>query len=70
MLEKIIDSLTKKTLHKSAKTVKQEIKKKVDTVTTGDNGQKLLIGAAITSVVALIFAFRGSRSIVVNVYNN
>lgn len=70
-LDEWLDKLTRKTMNKSAKTVKKEIKKKVDDATTGKNAQKLLIAALIASGVALIFSLgRNSRPVTVNVYNN
>lgn len=70
MFDEIIESFTQKTMHKSANTVKKEVKKKVDEATTGANGQKLLIGALAVSAISLIFSLRASsRPVIVNVYN-
>lgn len=71
MLEEFFDKVAQKTVHKSGDAVKKEVKKKVDAATTGENGQKLLIGAVVVSALSLIFSLRtSSRPVVVNVYNN
>lgn len=71
MINELIETVTQKTMHKSADTVKKEVKKKVNEATTGENGQKLLIGAVVVSALSLIFSLRtSSRPVVVNVYNN
>lgn len=70
MLDEFLDMVTKKTINKSADTVKKEVKKKVDAATTGENGQRLLISSLAVSAVALIFSLRASsRPVIVNVYN-
>ena len=71
MFDEMIDRFTKKTMHKSAKTVKKEIKKKVNNATTGENGQKLLITACVISVSAMIISIfaRNSKPVIVNVYH-
>jgi hypothetical protein len=71
MFDEWLDKVTRKTMNKSAKTVKKEVKKKIDDATTGKNAQRLLIAALIVSGVALIFSIgRNSRPVTVNVYNN
>lgn len=71
MFEKLIDNACRKVMHKSSKTVKKEVKKKVKEATTGENGQKLLITSCILSVGAIIFSImsRSSKPVIVNVYN-
>lgn len=71
MLEELFDKVAQKTVHKSGDAVKKEVKKKVDAATTGENGQKLLLGCVVVSAISLIFSLRtSSRPVVVNVYNN
>lgn len=72
--DKFVDKLTRKTMHKSANVVKEEVKAKVDEVTTGENGQKLLIAAVAVSAVALVLAVGiglkvSGRDVVINIYN-
>jgi hypothetical protein len=71
MLEELFDKVAQKTVHKSGDAVKKEVKKKVDAATTGENGQKLLLGCVVVSAISLIFSLRtSSKPVVVNVYNN
>lgn len=72
--DKFVDKITRKTMHKSADVVKEEVKAKVDEVTTGENGQKLLIAAVAVSAVALVLAVGiglkvSGRDVVINIYN-
>lgn len=71
-IDSLIDGFTQKTVHKSADAVKKEIKETIDEITTGENAQRLLIGACIVSAVALVFSIfgRNNKPIVVNVYNH
>jgi len=72
MFDELIESVCQKVAKKSSKAVKKEVKKKVDAATTGENGQKLLIGACVLSCAAIIFSLvsRNSKPVVINVYNN
>lgn len=72
--DEFVDKITRKTMHKSADVVKEEVKAKVDEVTTGENGQKLLIAAVAVSAVALVLAVGiglkvSGRDVVINIYN-
>ena len=70
VFDKALDTITRKTIKKSGKTVKKEVKKKIDEATTGQNAQKLLIASLIMSVGALMFGLsRSNKPVVVNVYN-
>lgn len=70
VFDKAFDTITRKTIKKSGKTVKKEVKKKIDAATTGQNAQKLLIASLIMSVGALIFGLaRSNKPVIVNVYN-
>ena len=70
MFEELFDRVARKTVKKSGKAVKEEIKKTVDEATTGKNGQKLLVGALIMSGIAMIFSLcKGGKPVVVNIYN-
>lgn len=72
--DEFVDSITRKTVNKSAKAVKEEVKAKVDDITTGENGQKLLIAAVAVSAVALVLAVGiglrvSGKDVVINIYN-
>lgn len=70
VFDKAFDTITRKTIKKSGKMVKKEVKKKIDEATTGQNAQKLLIASLIMSVGALIFGLaRSNKPVIVNVYN-
>ena len=70
VFDKAFDTITRKTIKKSGKTVKKEVKKKIDEATTGQNAQKLLIVSLVMSVGALIFGLaRSNKPVIVNVYN-
>lgn len=72
--DEFVDSITRKTVNKSAKAVKEEVKAKVNDITTGENGQKLLIAAVAVSAVALVLAVGiglrvSAKDVVINIYN-
>lgn len=72
MFKKMLDTICRKVAKKSSNAVKQEVKKKVNSATTGENGQKLLIGACVLSCAAIIVSLmsKNSKPVIVNVYNN
>lgn len=72
--DEFMDKITRKTVNKSAKVVKEEVKAKVDDITTGENGQKLLIAAVAVSAVALVLTIGiglrvSGHDVVINIYN-